>query len=131
MNKGVVVPDYWLKAPRFETVIYVVIGLLACGAAVSEVLSVAMGPSEEVVAERRAAQEEYAAREALDLTEGFTRIDGGSTNVVVYRDNKTGCEWVSLNGGGLKERTAPDAQGVSRHICQARSTDLLPATPSE
>lgn len=63
------------------------------------------------------------ATDQRDAAEGFELMNEGDlSGVLIYRDTKTGCEWVTLRGrgAGLKERTAPDADGVSRHICHGK-----------
>ncbi|QYC12397.1 hypothetical protein [Brevundimonas nasdae] len=59
----------------------------------------------------------YSARIADDAVNGFTRIDRGTSDVAIYLDNRNGCEWLAMKGGVLTPRTAPDAEGVSRHVC--------------
>lgn len=78
----------------------------------SEILAEADRSAMSAKADERAQQ-----RHALDQAQGFARIDGGTSGVAAYRDNKTGCEWIKAEGGNLRERTAPDAEGVSRQIC--------------
>lgn len=71
-------------------------------------------------AEKRDASwsEQSARASALDLKQGFTRVDAGSSQVAIYRDNITGCEWVAHQNGPLVKRTAPDANGRDHQICR-------------
>lgn len=71
----------------------------------------------EIAAARAARAEDAQQGKAVDEQSGFTRIDGGSSGIAIYRDNKTGCEWIKAEGQNLRERTVPNAQGVSRQIC--------------
>ena len=128
MNRENPVVDYTIKYPSAKNVVVGAFLIVGFGMIFVSMRDLWVGPSE---ADRRAADERVAAGEALDATEGFTRIDGRTTDVAVYRDNKTGCEWISRDGRSLKERTAPDAQGVSRQVCQAGSTGHVPASSSE
>lgn len=59
--------------------------------------------------------------------DGMTRIDNGSGDVAIYRDNKTGCEWFSIRGGHPEPRTAaPNKDGVRVQICSTDDGAVIP-----
>lgn len=61
--------------------------------------------------------EDPSAALKKDRLDGFTRIDADSGAVDVYRDNKSGCEWVAVKDAPLTLRTAPDKDGIMRPVC--------------
>lgn len=53
----------------------------------------------------------------------FVRVNDEAARIAVYRDAKTGCEWLLVHGAGLVPRTAADGAGGVRQICNSPAAE--------